>query len=72
MREWSGNNSSSDSSSTSSRGLGYGGMSNANISHMRNRMKSREISERKQVGDAESMMNEPAINMPGSGSEWLD
>lgn len=51
-------------------------MSNASIAQMRNKMKNkredREISERKQVGDAESMMNEPAINMPGSGSEWLE
>lgn len=36
-------------------------------------MGDREISARKQVGDAESMINEePASNMPGRGSEWLD
>lgn len=69
MRDWS------SSSPASSQGLGYGSLSNANISKLRSKLaqgKDREISERKQVGDAESMMNEPAINMPGSGSEWLD
>ena len=56
-----------------SQGLAYGSLGNANIARMRSKLKSREISERKQVGDAESMFNEePASNMPGTGSEWLD
>lgn len=60
-------------SSLSPRGLAYGGLSTARIANMRSKLKNREISERQQVGDTESMMNEePAINMPGSGSEWLD
>lgn len=60
-------------SSFSSRGLAYGSMSTARIANMRSKLKSREVSERQQVGDTESMMNEePASNMPGSGSEWLD
>lgn len=59
--------------SSFSRGLAYGGLSTARIANMRSKLKSREISERQQVGDTESMMNEePASNMPGSGSEWLD
>lgn len=62
-----------DRSSISSRGLAYGSLSNASIAKMRSRLKNREISDRKQVGDVESMMNEePASNMPGTGSEWLD
>lgn len=56
-----------------SQGLAYGSLSNASIPYMRTRLKSREISDRKQVGDVESMMNEePASIMPGRGSEWLD
>lgn len=47
-----------------------GSMTNANIARMRARLKGgsgREISERKQVGDAESMMNEEQTrNMPGA------
>jgi hypothetical protein len=36
-------------------------------------MKSREVTERKQVGDTESMINEePNVMMPGGGSEWLE
>jgi len=42
------------------------------MANMRSRLKSREVTDRKQVGDVESMMNEePASNMPGSDSEWL-
>lgn len=60
-------------SSLSSRGLAYGSLSTPRIANMRSKLKNREISERQQVGDTESMMNEePASNMPGSGSEWLD
>ena len=56
---------------SNSRGLASYGLS-ASMANMRSKLKSREISDRKQVGDVESMMNEPASNMPGSSSEWLD
>lgn len=62
--------------SSSSQGLAFGSLTRASIANMRSRMKSmgdREISARKQVGDAESMINEePASNVSGRGSEWLD
>ncbi|EXJ77185.1 hypothetical protein A1O3_10343 [Capronia epimyces CBS 606.96] len=37
------------------------------------RLRNREVSERKQVGDAESMINEePNVVQPGGASEWLE
>ena len=40
---------------------------------MRARLKSGEITERKQVGDLESMINEePNIMQPGGAGEWLE
>lgn len=63
----------SEEPSASSQGLAPDNLSNASMAHMRSRIKSREVSERKQVGDAESMMNEePAANRPGGASEWLE
>lgn len=53
-----------------------GSMSSASLARMRTRLKGgsgREISERKQVGDAESMINEePTKNLPGTHGEWLE
>jgi len=40
---------------------------------VRSRLRSREVTERKQVGDAESMINEePNVVMPGGASQWLE
>lgn len=65
---------SSKGSSAPSQGLAQGRLdSESRLATIRSKTKSREISERKQVGDAESMINEePAIMHPGQGSEWLD
>jgi hypothetical protein len=49
------------------------GLSPGRMAAMRTRFKSREISERKQVGDAESMINEePNVMQPGGASHWLE
>lgn len=64
---------SNDSENSSSQGLAKSGISgNHNIAKIKSRLRSREITERKQVGDAESMLSEPASMQPGSGSEWLE
>ena len=48
-------------------------MSTGRLAAMRSRLRSREISERKQVGDAESMINEePNVMQPGGASQWLE
>lgn len=57
----------------STQGLALNGISAGRMAAMRSRMKSRsrEITERRQVGDAESMINEEPANMlPGSENEW--
>ena len=62
-------------SRSASRGLaqhGQGTLDSRAIARIRSRLKGREITERRQVGDAESMMNEPAALRPGGGSEWLE
>ena len=52
------------------QGLASGKMS---AKAVKSRLKSREVTERKQVGDAESMMNEEPNSMqPGGSSEWLE
>lgn len=49
------------------------GISNGRMAAVRSRMRSREITERKQVGDAESMINEePNVMQPGGASQWLE
>lgn len=43
------------------------------LAAVRSRLRNREVSERKQVGDAESMINEePNVMQPGGASEWLE
>ena len=40
---------------------------------VRSRLRSGEVPERKQVGDAESMLNEePSVMQPGGSSQWLE
>jgi hypothetical protein len=57
----------------SSQGLASRNTSLASVAAMRARLRSGEITERKQVGDTESMMNEePSIMQPGGGNEWLE
>lgn len=49
------------------------GISSGRMAAVRSRMRSREITERKQVGDAESMINEePNVMQPGGASQWLE
>lgn len=49
------------------------GISTGRLAAVRSRLRSREISERKQVGDAESMINEePNVVQPGGASQWLE
>lgn len=51
----------SNSAGSSSQGLA---LHNASVgARMRSKLRSREITERKQVGDAESMMNEEPASM---------
>ncbi|EXJ83188.1 hypothetical protein A1O1_06807 [Capronia coronata CBS 617.96] len=46
---------------------------NGRLAAVRSRLRNREVSERKQVGDAESMINEePNVMQPGGASEWLE
>lgn len=48
-------------------------ISSGRLAAVRSRLRSGEITERKQVGDAESMINEePNIIQPGGASEWLE
>ncbi|KIW39777.1 uncharacterized protein PV06_08362 [Exophiala oligosperma] len=57
----------------SSRSSSLSSMSNGRIAAMRSRSRNREISERKQVGDTESMINEePNVVLPGGASQWLE
>ena len=56
-----------------SQGLALNKRSFKAAAAMRSRLKSGEVTERKQVGDAESMINEePNVMQPGGGSEWLE
>jgi len=49
------------------------GISNGRLAAVRSRLRSREITERKQVGDAESMINEePNVVQPGGATQWLE
>jgi len=49
------------------------GLSRGRLAAVRSRLRSGEISERKQVGDAESMINEePNVVQPGGASQWLE
>jgi hypothetical protein len=48
-------------------------LSSGRLAAMRSRLRSGEVSERKQVGDTESMINEePNVMQPGGASEWLE
>jgi hypothetical protein len=71
--------------SRGSQGLALKGTSNADdrkriptissgrLAAVRSRLRSGEVSERKQVGDAESMINEePNVVQPGGASRWLE
>lgn len=44
-------------------------MNSSAAAKMRSKLRSREITERKQVGDAESMMNEEPASMRGAVDE---
>jgi len=49
------------------------GISSGRLAAVRSRLRSREITERKQVGDAESMINEePNVVQPGGATQWLE
>ncbi|KIW74445.1 hypothetical protein Z517_12385 [Fonsecaea pedrosoi CBS 271.37] len=49
------------------------GISSGRLAAVRSRLRSREVTERKQVGDAESMINEePSVVQPGGASQWLE
>lgn len=46
---------------------------NSRMAAMRSKNKGGEVSERKQVGDASSMINEePNVVRPGGASQWLE
>lgn len=58
--------------SSATRGLAQEGINSRTIAKLRSKLKDREITERRQVGDAESMMTEPNVMRPGGASEWLE
>lgn len=61
---------SSGSSGSSFQSTGF---SHGRLAAVRSRLRDRGVSERKQVGDAESMINEePNVVQPGGASEWLE
>ena len=63
----------SSDSKINSRSMYAAGMSSGRLSALRSKLKNREVSERKQVGDAESMINEQQnVSLPGGASEWLE
>jgi hypothetical protein len=48
-------------------------ISSGRLAAVRSRLRSGEVSERKQVGDTESMINEePSAMQPGGASKWLE
>jgi hypothetical protein len=51
---------------------GIPGISSGTLAAVRSRLRSREITERKQVGDTESMLIEPNVVQPGGASQWLE
>lgn len=55
-----------------SQGLAIKTLNPSAIAKLRSKLKNREITERRQVGDAESMMNDPPSMRPGGASEWLE
>lgn len=74
MRDSSGSQGLALSGNSNSRGTSsIPGLSSGRLAAVRSRLRSREISERKQVGDAESMINEePNVVQPGGASQWLE
>lgn len=61
-----------DSMADSRRGS-IPGISSGRLAAVRSRLRSGEVPERKQVGDAESMINEePNVVQPGGASQWLE
>jgi len=62
----------SDTSNADGR-RGVPGISSGRLAAVRSRLRSGEVSERKQVGDTESMINEePSVMQPGGASQWLE
>ena len=60
-------------SSNGEKGRGMPAISNGRMAAVRSRLRSGEVSERKQVGDTESMINEePSAMQPGGSSQWLE
>lgn len=58
--------------SRSPRGLAqsYEGLNSRQIAKLRSRLKDRDITPRRQVGDAESMMNDPPMMRPDGTTEY--
>jgi len=62
-----------NSTSSDGRRTSIPSISSGRLAAVRSRLKSGEVSERKQVGDAESMINEePNVVQPGGASQWLE
>lgn len=57
------------SAGSGTQGLAANNMNSSAAAKMRSKLRSREITERKQVGDAESMMNEEPASMRGAVDE---
>lgn len=73
MRDSSGSQGLALNGTVRHRNSSLSSMSTGRLAAMRSRLRSREISERKQVGDAESMINEePNAMQPGGASQWLE
>lgn len=68
-----GDNSNADGAGAAARRRMIPDVSSGRLAAVRSRLRSGEVSERKQVGDTESMINEePSVMQPGGASQWLE
>lgn len=73
MRDNSGSQGLALNGNNSARKSSLGSISSGRLAAVRSRLRNREVTERKQVGDAESMINEePNVVQPGGASQWLE
>jgi len=73
MRDSSGSQGLALNGNNTARTSSLQGISSGRLAALRSRSKNREVTERKQVGDAESMINEePNVVQPGGASQWLE